>query len=118
MKRILLLLLVTGVAWVAIPACDDEPDGDGDVDTDVDGDADGDTDVDGDADGDTDADGDSDSDADVVVPDQPSSIVQTAGGGTTSSDSYRIEVRMGAPQPAGSTSSDNFNTRVGPASAQ
>jgi hypothetical protein len=99
--------------WLGTAACDDTPaDGDGDVDSDGDSDGDGDTDADGDADG------DGDSDADVVVPTQPSSIVQTAGGGRTASANYQIEVRMGAPQPAGSVSSSNFNARVGPASAQ
>jgi hypothetical protein len=108
--------LIAGLLWGVLPSCDDTPaDGDGDVDADGDSDGDGDTDADGDADSDGDADGDSD--ADVVVPTQPSSIVQTAGGGRTTSANYQIEVRMGAPQPAGSASSANFNARVGPASA-
>ena len=44
----------------------------------------------------------------------PSTQFQTAGGGRTTSASYELEVRIGAPQPMGVASSANYNVRLGP----
>jgi formylglycine-generating enzyme required for sulfatase activity len=61
--RWLLAILSSVALIVAVPACDDNGDGDADADADGDVGADG----DGDADGDTDTDGDSDGDGDAGV---------------------------------------------------
>jgi hypothetical protein len=47
-------------------------------------------------------------------PPVPSTQFQTAGGGSTSSASYRAQIRMGAPQPAGTATSAGHGVRLGP----
>ena len=51
-------------------------------------------------------------DAEVVT--SPSSQFQTAGGGRATSASYRLEIRLGAPQPMGAAASANYHARLGP----
>jgi len=49
----------------------------------------------------------------IEIPARPG-LFQTAGGGKVSSANFRAEIRMGAPQPMGTTTSANFNARLGP----
>ena len=44
----------------------------------------------------------------------PSAQFSTSGGGSTSSASYRAQIRMGAPQPAGTATSASYGVRLGP----
>jgi hypothetical protein len=88
-------------------------DGDGDSDGDGDGDVDSDTDGDVDADSDTDVDMDSDGDADRTFP---SIVSQTAGGGTAATESYRLRMSIGAPQPIATGTTSGYRLRLGPGS--
>jgi hypothetical protein len=57
--------------------------------------------------------------ADAQVPDAsgpttaPAVTAQTAGGGAASSASYNLQVRFGAPQPMGRTSSASYRVSLG-----
>jgi hypothetical protein len=53
-------------------------------------------------------------DAAPPVQTRPSSIVQTSGGGAAASANYQLELRIGAPQPAGEASSAQHGVRIGP----
>lgn len=55
-----------------------------------------------------------DIDASTQPATRPSSLVQTSGGGAAESTSYRLQLRIGAPQPAGTTSSAGHTARLGP----
>jgi hypothetical protein len=55
-----------------------------------------------------------DAPVDAAVITAPPQLFQTAGGGSASSASYRVELRIGAPQPMGTASSAGFRVRLGP----
>jgi len=50
----------------------------------------------------------------IIVPPVPSANVQTSGGGQGTSSNYRIQVRIGAPAPAGFSTSSGYRARLGP----
>jgi hypothetical protein len=45
---------------------------------------------------------------------EPSTVVQTIGGGTCTSTDYKLTVSIGMPQPMGSASSEDHLLTVGP----
>lgn len=47
-------------------------------------------------------------------PEAPTSVTQTAGGGRATSPSYILDLRIGAPQPAGVASGAAGTVRVAP----
>lgn len=48
----------------------------------------------------------------MPTPTLPASVAQTTGGGVASSESFRVELRIGAPQPMGSASSASYGVRM------
>ena len=54
---------------------------------------------------------------DAAAPDadpRPGATFVTAGGGSTASASFRLEVWMGAPQPMGSAAGSDHGVTLGP----
>lgn len=48
-----------------------------------------------------------------AAPQVPTRYGPTSGGGTAASPNYRATIRIGGPQPAGSTSSDTHEADLG-----
>ena len=53
---------------------------------------------------------------DAAPQTRPTVIFQTSGGGRTSSANFRAQLYLGAPQPMGRATSQNFKARLGPGS--
>jgi hypothetical protein len=60
---------------------------------------------------------DSGADSGEPAPDLPANVLSTSGGGTASSEGYRVRVRIGAPQPMGTAAASGHEVRVGPGAA-
>ena len=117
-------VVLLGVASPAVAKDDEWADADEDVEPDVDEDVEPDVEVDTDVDEDTDTDGDV-----IIIPDTGDTdvtptlnerqiVYPTPAGGIVGSETNRMVIQVGGPQPSGTASSETNSITAGPGAAR